>query len=80
VRDSGKYKVDAWMPEEDTVMEDVSSGADQETMVKAAPAATVSEEAEGAGEKVKSVVSEAAEAAKTFAADGDDDLGEHDEL
>ena len=80
VRDSGKYKIDAYVPEEDTVMEDASAGADQETMAKAAPAATVSEEAEGVKEKVKSKVSEAAEAAKTIVGDTDEDLGEHDEL
>ena len=76
VRDSGKYKIDAWV-DDDTVMEDSSAGADQETMAKAAPAATVSKEAEGVAQKVKSKISEAAQAAV-----GDDhqDLGEHDEL
>lgn len=79
VRDSGKYKIDAWV-DEDTVMEDASAGADQETMAKAAPAATVSQEAEGVADKVKSKVSEAAQAAKTIVKDSDEDLGEHDEL
>ena len=76
VRDSGKYKIDAWA-DDDTVMEDASTGADQETMAKAAPAATVSQEAEGVAEKVMNKVSDAAKAAV-----GDDnaDLGEHDEL
>ena len=61
-------------------MEDASAGADQEPMAKAAPAATVSEEAEGVKEKVKSKVSEAAKAAKTIVGDTDEDLGEHYEL
>ncbi len=80
VRDSGKYKIDAWVAEDDTVMEDASAGAGQETMAKAAPAATVSEEVEGVKEKVKSKISEAAQAAKTVVGDSDEDLGEHDEL
>ena len=81
IRDSGKYKVDAYVPEEDTVMDDASA-ADQETLVKAAPAATVSAEAEGVADKVKKVVKEAADAAKTVMADGEreEDMGEHDEL
>jgi protein disulfide-isomerase A1 len=78
VRDSGKYKVDAYVPEdEDTVMDDASA-ADQETLVKAAPAAT--EEPSGAAEAVKSAVSEAADAVKSVVADGEDDMAEHDEL
>ena len=78
VRDSGKYKIDAYVPEEDTVMDDASA-ADQETMAKAAPAATVSDDDSVAG-KVKSAVKDAADAAKTMVGDTDDDLGEHDEL
>lgn len=79
VRDSGKYKVDAYVPEEeDTVMEDASVGADQETMIKAAPAAT--EEPSGAAESVKSAASQAAEAVKAVVDDSDADMGEHDEL
>ena len=74
VKESGKYKIDAYV--EDTVMED----ADQDTMIKAAPAATVSEEASGAAESIKSVVSKAAEAAKTVVGDTDEEMGDHDEL
>ena len=74
VKESGKYKIDAYV--EDTVMED----ADQDTMIKAAPAATVSEEASGAAESIKSAVSKAAEAAKTVVGDTDEDMGDHDEL
>jgi protein disulfide-isomerase A1 len=82
VRDNGKYKIDAWVREEDVVMEDASAAADQDTLAKAAPAATVVEEAdEGAAASVKSAVSEAAEAVKTVIGDvNEDDMGEHDEL
>jgi protein disulfide-isomerase A1 len=80
VRDSGKYKVDAYVAEDDTVMDDSSADANQETMAKAAPAATVSEEAEGVAAATKSKVAEAADAAKTVLADSDDSLDEHDEL
>jgi protein disulfide-isomerase A1 len=80
VKENGKYKIDAYVSEdEDTGMADASSAASD--MPKAAPAATVSETAEGVAEKVKSVVGEAAEAAQTLLADTDDGgAQEHDEL
>ena len=77
VRDNGKYKVDAYVAEDDDA--DTSSAASD--MPKAAPAATPSKSAEGVAEKVKSVVSEAADAAQTVMADTDEGgAQEHDEL
>jgi protein disulfide-isomerase A1 len=75
VRDNGKYKVDAYVEEKEAAETNVD-----ETMAQAAPAAT--ESGEGVGDKVKSAVSEAAEAVKTVVADTDSDAGaeEHDEL
>lgn len=53
--------------------------AAQETLAKAAPAATTA--TDGVKEAVKSAASEAAEAVKTFVADTDDGgAQEHDEL
>ena len=85
IRDNGKHGVDglaAKSDDDDDVMEDVSSAA-SDTMAKAAPAATtVAEEAStGVKEAVKSVVSEAVDAAKTVVADTDaGGPQEHDEL
>lgn len=76
VKENGKYKIDAWSnatEDEDVIMTDA-----QETMGKAAPAATTSEESQGVG---ASIVSEAVEAAKTMLADTDEGgVQEHDEL
>jgi protein disulfide-isomerase A1 len=76
VRDNGKYGVDAYVEEAPE-----SADAD-ETMAQAAPAATVSEEAEGVAQKVVNAAAEAAKAAGTIVADTDTDAGaeEHDEL
>jgi protein disulfide-isomerase A1 len=86
IRDNGKHGVDGLAAkggdDDDDVMEDVSSAA-SDTMAKAAPAATtVAEEASaGVKEAVKSVVSEAVDAAKTIVADTDSGgPQEHDEL
>lgn len=59
-------------------MEDASAAAGQETLAKAAPAATTNDE--GVVDAVKSAVSGAAEAASTFIADDDAGVSEHDEL
>lgn len=82
IRDNGKHGVDGLAgTEEVDEMEDVSSES-SDTLAKAAPAATAGEEeASGVAESVMSVVSEAADAAKTFVADTDDGgVHEHDEL
>ncbi|KAL2441236.1 Protein disulfide-isomerase [Exophiala dermatitidis] len=86
IRDNGKHGVDGLASKKDqdgdSDMEDASSAV-SDTMAKAAPAATTAaEEAKsGVKEAVKTVVSEAAEAAKTFVADTDDGgPEEHDEL
>ncbi|KAK5234412.1 protein disulfide-isomerase precursor [Exophiala xenobiotica] len=86
IRDNGKHGVDGLAAkggdDDDDVMEGVSSAA-SDTMAKAAPAATtVAEEASaGVKEAVKSVVSEAVDAAKTIVADTDSGgPQEHDEL
>ena len=73
VKENGKYKVDAYVPE----AEDAAETNVDETMAQAAPAAT----AEGVAQKVVEAVKDAAEAVKTVVADtGDDNLDEHDEL
>lgn len=79
VKENGKYKIDAWSnatEDEEVVMSD----AGQETLAKAAPAATTSEgpEKQGVG---ASIVSEGVEAVKTMLADTDEGgVQEHDEL
>lgn len=83
IRDNGKHGIDGFAAkEEDVEMEDVSSAA-SDTVAKAAPAATTAAEeaAGGVAGAVKSVVSEAADAAKTIVADTDEGgVQEHDEL
>jgi len=86
VKENGKHKVDAYVANDTEEAE----MPDAEEMGKQAPAATekaksagekAKEKAtEGVGSKVKSVVSEAAEAVKTAVADTDSDGVEHDEL
>jgi protein disulfide-isomerase A1 len=79
VKENGKYQIDVSSnatEDEDVVM----SNAGQETLARAAPAATTSEgpEKQGVG---ASIVSEAVEAAKTMLADTDEGgVQEHDEL
>ena len=79
VKENGHYKIDAWSnttEDEDVVMSD----AGQQTLAKAAPAATTSEgpEKQGVG---ASIVSEGVEAVKTMLADTDEGgVQEHDEL
>ena len=68
IKENGKYKADAYEGKNETEEDSVP---DADEMGKAAPAAT---------DKVKSKVSEAAEAIKTAATDSDGDDGEHDEL
>ncbi len=70
IKENGKYKVDAYEGKNDTGAEDVPLA---EGMGEAAKAAT---------ETVKSVVSDASEAAKAAVTDSDavDDGEEHDEL
>jgi protein disulfide-isomerase A1 len=79
IKDNGKHGVDGLAAKSDDVeMEDVTSAAG-DTMAKAAPAATTA--AEGVADAVKSIVSEAADAAQTILADTDDGgVQEHDEL
>jgi len=82
IKDNGKHGVDglaAQADAEDVVMEDASAAADQETLAKAAPAATT-DDSEGVVDAVKSAVSGAADAASTFIADDDAGVQEHDEL
>jgi protein disulfide-isomerase A1 len=84
IRDNGKHGVDGLVgtDDDDVEMEDVSSAA-SDTLAKAAPAATkAADEAEAPiKDAVKSAVSDAAEAVKTFVADTDDGgAQEHDEL
>ncbi|EXJ89599.1 protein disulfide-isomerase A1 [Capronia epimyces CBS 606.96] len=83
IRDNGKHGVDGFAAkDEDSEMEDVTSAA-SDTLAKAAPAATTAAEeaSSGVADVVKTVVSEAAEAARTFIADTDDGgPQEHDEL
>ena len=69
VKENGKYKVDAYEGRNET--EEDAEMPDADEMGKAAPAAT---------DKVKSVVSEAAEAVKTAVKDTDSDKDDHDEL
>ena len=72
IKENGKYKVDAYDAEE----VDTDMGEDA-TMGKQAPAATEG----GAGQKVMSAASEAAEAVKTAVADTDGNADrDHDEL
>ncbi|KAK5048181.1 hypothetical protein LTR84_005851 [Exophiala bonariae] len=81
IKDNGKHGVDglaAQSDDTDAVMEDASATAGQETLAKAAPAATTNDE--GVVDAVKSAVSGAAEAASTFIADDDAGVSEHDEL
>lgn len=82
IRDNGSHHVDAY-EEKAEASEDVET----EGMPQQAPAATekaeeAEEEAEGAGEKIKSAAAAAGEAVKTAVADFDSDesAGEHDEL
>ncbi|KAI1623606.1 prolyl 4-hydroxylase, beta polypeptide [Exophiala viscosa] len=84
IRDNGKHGVDGLSAEkdDDVEMEDVSSAA-SDTLVKAAPAATTATDSAKSGikEAVKSVISEAADAAATVLADTDTGgPQEHDEL
>ena len=77
VRDNGKYKIDAYVADDEEA--DTSSAASD--MPKAAPAATASEAADGVADKVKKVISEVADAAQTVMADTDEGgAQEHDEL
>ena len=86
VKENGKHKVDVRVADET----DEAEMPDADAMGKQAAAATekaksatekVKEKAsEGVGSKVKSAVSEAAEAVKTAVADTDSDGVEHDEL
>lgn len=84
IKDNGKHGVDglaAQADDEDVVMEDASAAAGQETLAKAAPAATTaSDDGEGVVDAVKSAVSGAADAASTLVADDDAGVQEHDEL
>ncbi len=73
VKENGKYKIDVMEGKNET---DEAEMPDADEMGKQAPAATK----EGAGQKVLSKASEAAEAAKTAVVDSDHDGAEHDEL
>lgn len=75
VKENGKYKVDAYVSDEEAA---AKSGA-AETNAQAAPAATV---AEGVAQKIMDAAGDAAAAVKTVIADTDGDAGadEHDEL
>lgn len=72
VKENGKYGADAYEGKAEN--ETVAEG--DEELGKQAPAATE----KGTGEKVKSKISEAAEAVKTAVADSDHDGVDHDEL
>jgi protein disulfide-isomerase A1 len=76
IKENGKYKIDANVTEDEDV---VMSDAGQETLAKAAPAATTEgAETQGVG---ASVISEGVEAVKTMLADTDEGgIQEHDEL
>jgi protein disulfide-isomerase A1 len=93
VKENGKHKVDAYVANdtEEAEMPDAEEmGKQAPAATEKAKSATekaksagekVKEKAsEGVGSKVKSVVSEAAEAVKTAVADTDSDGVEHDEL
>lgn len=79
MKDNGKYGVDGLAAQKDDEDVDMTDAA-QETLAKAAPAAT--EAASGVKEQIKSAASEAAEAVKTFVADTDEggEADVHDEL
>lgn len=79
IKDNGKHGIDGLTVQKRDEDEDMVDAA-QETLAKAAPAAT--EAASGVAESVKSAVSEAAEAVKTFVADTDEggEADVHDEL
>lgn len=70
VKENGKYKVDAYEGKNET---ETTEEGEAEELGKQAPAAT-----EGVKEKVKSVVKEAVESAKSVVKDSDDEV--HDEL
>jgi protein disulfide-isomerase A1 len=78
IRDNGKHGIDGLAAANDTEDEVMTDAED--TMIKAAPAATKSA-TEGVAEAVLSAASEAAQAVKTFVADSDEGMADsHDEL
>ncbi|KIW73092.1 protein disulfide-isomerase domain [Phialophora macrospora] len=83
IKDNGKHGVDGLAGnDDDEEMEDVTSAA-SDTLAKAAPAATTAAESASSGvaDAVKSVISEAADAAQTMLVDTDEGgVQEHDEL
>lgn len=74
VKDNGKYAADVYQGKAEN--ETVTKEDGDEELGQQAPAATE----KGTGEKVKSKISEAAEAVKTAVANTDDDGSDHDEL
>ena len=79
IKENGKYKADAYEGKNETE-EEIKSDAEEMGSAAAAATETASEKVEGTAEKVKSKISEAAEAVKTAVGDSDQDNAEHDEL
>ncbi|MCJ1484686.1 protein disulfide-isomerase precursor [Schaereria dolodes] len=80
IKENGKYKVDAYVPANETGEE--ADMPDAEEMGRQAAAATekASETAKGVKESVVSVAGEAAETIKSAVMDSDGDQADHDEL
>ncbi|KAI4153075.1 MAG: hypothetical protein LQ340_002530 [Diploschistes diacapsis] len=79
IKESGKYQVDAWVPEkEETKEEKKADLPDAESVGRAAEAAT--NVAESIADKAKSVGSDATEAVKTAVQDSGTEDEHHDEL